>query len=197
MGFIGKKNIGAVTALYPTPIVLCGTYDAQGRPNLATLAWAGICSSTPPAIQVSIRKSRHTYDAITKRKAFTVNIPSTRNAEAADFCGLVSGRKYDKFSSSGLTPKRGQFADAPVADECPVCMECRLLHFFEIGSHDMFVGEIVAAWVSEACLEPDGSVNALKVSPLAFAPGEGYYYSLGASVGRAFSIGKAMLEAEE
>lgn len=193
MGIIGKKNIGAVVALCPTPIVLCGTYDAQGRPNLATLAWAGVCSSVPPAIQISIRKNRHTYNSIVERKAFTVNIPSAGDAEAADFCGLVSGDRYDKFSFSGLTPKRGQFVDAPIVGEFPICMECSLLHIFEIGSHDLFVGEILASWVNETCLEADGSVNAHKVSPLVFAPGEAYYYSLGPSVGRAFNIGKGMI----
>ncbi len=197
MTITGKKNIGAFTSLYPTPIVLCGTYDAEGKPNLATLAWAGVCCSTPPAIQISIRKNRHTYKAIVERKAFSVNIPSTEQVEVADYCGLVSGSRVDKFTVAGLTPKRGQLVDAPIVHEFPVCMECRLLHLFEIGSHDIFVGEVMASWVSESCLEPDGSVNPIKVSPMAYAPGDGNYYMLGGSVGRSFDIGKALTEAVE
>ena len=75
----GKKNIGAFTSLYPTPIVVCGTYDSKGKANLSTLAWAGICCSVPPALQVSLRKSRHTYNVILERKSFTVNIPSSNH----------------------------------------------------------------------------------------------------------------------
>lgn len=193
----GKKNIGAFTSLYPTPIVVCGTYDSEGKANLSTLAWAGVCCSVPPALQVSLRKSRHTYNAILERKSFTVNIPSSNRADQADFCGMVSGSKIDKFAAAKLTPKRGEFVDAPIVVEFPVCMECRLLHVLEIGSHDMFVGEIVASWVNEGCLEQDGSVNPSKVSPIAFAPGDGGYYTLGHSIGRSFDIGKTFTEGKE
>jgi len=193
----GKRNIGAFTGLYPTPFVLCGTYDAEGRANLAALAWAGVCCSAPPALQISLRKSRHTYGSIVSRRAFTVNIPRADDARVADYCGLVSGRTHDKFAEAGLTPVRGEFADAPMVDEFPVCIECRLLHLLEIGSHDLFVGEILACWVRGSCLEPDGSVNPLRVSPIAFAPGDGRYYELGGSVGRAFDIGKSLIKAVE
>lgn len=192
MTISGKRNIGAFTSLYPTPIVLCGTYDADGKPNAATLAWVGVCGSEPPVIQVSIRKNRYTHRSITERKAFTVNIPSARQAVEADYCGLVSGSKADKFSAAGLTPIRGKFADAPIVEEFPVCMECRLLQLLEIGSHDLFIGEVLASWVNESCLEPDGSVNPSKVFPLCYAPGDGNYYTLGGSAGRAFDIGKPL-----
>lgn len=195
MTIAGKKNIGAFTSLYPTPIVLCGTYDGEGKPNVATLAWVGVCCSAPPAIQVSIRKNRHTYRAVAERRAFTVNIPSAHQAQIADYCGLVSGSRVDKFATGGITPVRGKFVDAPIVNEFPICMECRLLHLFEIGSHDLFVGEVMASWVSEACLEPDGSVNPSKAFPIAYAPGDGNYYTLGGSVGRAFEIGKPLTEA--
>ena len=190
----GKKNMGAIPSLYPTPLVLCGTYDADGRPNVATVAWAGICCGTPPAIQVSLRKSRHTYAAIAARRAFTVNIPSTRQAEQADFCGIASGKNTDKFGQARLTPRRGEFVDAPLVQEFPVCMECRLLHTIEIGSHDLFVGEIVASWVAEECLGEDGAPNPTKIDPVVFAPVDGYYYSLGFSLGKAFDIGKFFME---
>ena len=186
----GKKNLGAVPSLYPIPAVLCGTYDADDRPNLATVAWAGVCCGKPPAIQISLQKSRHTHASILERRAFSVNIPSEPYAEHTDYCGLVSGRKVDKFSVLKLTPKRGAFENVPLVAEFPVCMECRLLHVLEIGSHDLFVGEIVASWVSEDCLEEDGSPNPSKINPIAYAPLDGSYYTIGYSLGRAFDIGK-------
>lgn len=193
----GKKNVGAFTSLYPTPLVLCGTYGADGKPNLATLAWTGVCCSTPPAIQISLRKDRYSYAAIVERRAFTVNIPSSLYVEQADFCGIVSGRNVDKFTAAKLTPQRGEFVDAPLVGEFPVCMECRLLHMFEVGSHDMFVGEVMASWVSETCLEADGSLNPTKVSPIAFAPKDGGYYTMGFSIGRSFDIGKSLMRGNE
>lgn len=193
----GKKNLGAVVSLYPTPLVLCGTYDKDGKPNLATIAWTGVCCGTPPAIQVSLRKSRHTHAAIVERRAFTVNIPPTELVGQADFCGIASGRTVDKFGAAGLTPKRGEFVDAPLVGEFPVCMECRLLHVLEIGSHDLFVGEIVASWIAEDCLNDDGSVNPTKIDPVAFSPNDGNYYSTGFSVGRAFHIGKSFIKGED
>ena len=189
-----KKNIGAVPALYPAPLVLCGTYDSEGRANIAALAWAGICCSVPPALQISVRKNRHTYGAILDRKAFTVNIPSENRVEQADFCGMVSGSKVDKFTAAKLTPKRGEFVDAPIVAEFPISIECRLLHVLEIGSHDLFVGEVVATWVNPECLNSDGSVDPVKVSPFIYALGDGSYYTMGYSIGRAFDVGSIFME---
>lgn len=197
MAITGKKNIGALVSLLPTPVVLCGTYDESGKANLATLAWVGVCSSTPPAIQISLRKERHTYAALTRRRAFTVSVPSAHQAEIADYCGLVSGKDVDKFAVAGLTQVRGEFADAPIVLEMPICMECRLLHVLEIGSHDLFVGEVLASWMNESCLEPDGSLNPLRVYPMAFAPRDGRYYSMGGSVARAFDVGKTLKSESE
>lgn len=186
----GKKNLGAIPSLYPLPFVLCGTYDAQGRPNLAAVAWAGMCCGTPPALQISLRKSRYSYASILEKRCFSVNIPSEPYAEHADFCGIVSGRDVDKFAVLKLTPERGSFVDAPLVSEFPICLECRLLHVLEVGSHDLLVGEILASWVSEECVEKEGSPNPTKVNPISFAPVDGLYYTMGYSIGRAFNIGK-------
>ncbi|MDR1943930.1 MAG: flavin reductase family protein [Synergistaceae bacterium] len=194
--FEGKKNMGAGSFLYPTPLVLCGTYDDAGRPNLATLAWAGLCCSEPPAVQISIRKQRYTYASIIRKKEFTVNIPSMKHVVQADFCGMASGKSVDKFKRAKLTPLRGQFADAPIVDEFPFCLECRLLHTFAIGSHDIFIGEILASWVREDCLDGDGLPDPLKMSPIAYAPlkGGSVYYTLSAPAEKAFDVGKPLLE---
>ena len=190
--FAGKKNMGASPFLYPTPLVLCGTYDSSGRPNLATLAWAGVCCSEPPAVQISVRRERHTYASLMEKKEFTVNIPSHSQAVQADFCGMTSGRSVDKFAAAGLTPLRGQYVDAPIVDEFPFCLECRLIHPFKIGSHDMFIGEILASWAREDCLDAGGSPDPFKISPIAFAGG--MYCKISAPALKPFDIGKSLME---
>jgi flavin reductase (DIM6/NTAB) family NADH-FMN oxidoreductase RutF len=192
----GRKNMGTRPYLCPTPLVLCGTYDSNGRPNLAALAWAGVCCSEPPAVQISVRKERYTHAAILEKKEFTVNVPSVRHAEQADFCGIASGRSVDKFARAGLTPVRGQFVNAPLVEEFPICLECKLLHRFELGSHDLFVGEVMASWIREDCLDEEGFADPLKISPVAFTPAQsgGYYYALTKPAGKSFDIGKKLME---
>ena len=193
--FEGKKNMGAKTFLFPTPIVLCGTYGKNGRANLATLAWAGICNSEPPAVQISVRPSRYTHEAISEKREFTVCVPSSSQSKIADFCGLVSGRDVDKLASAGLTAEKGQFTDAPVVAEFPVCMECKLMASLKLGSHDLFVGEVVAAWVDAKYLDEHGNADLRKLSPIAYAPAAGgaEYLTIGESAGKSFSIGREFI----
>ena len=108
-----KKSIGAKTLVYPSPAFVIGTYDKDGRPNVMTAAWAGICCSKPPCVSVSLRKARYSYDNIVARKAFTVNVPSEQYVRETDYFGIVSGRKKDKFAASGLTPVKSDLVDAP------------------------------------------------------------------------------------
>ncbi|MDR1132531.1 MAG: flavin reductase family protein [Synergistaceae bacterium] len=193
--FEGKKNMGAKTFLFPTPIVLCGTYGKNGRANLAALAWAGICCSEPPAVQISVRPSRYTHEAILDKREFTVCVPSSSQSKIADFCGLVSGRDVDKLASAGLTAMKGQFTDAPVVAEFPVCMECKLIGSLKLGSHDLFVGEVAAAWIDGKYLDEKGNADLRKLSPIAYAPmtGGAEYFTVGESAGKSFSIGRELM----
>jgi flavin reductase (DIM6/NTAB) family NADH-FMN oxidoreductase RutF len=122
-----KKSLGAKTIVYPTPVFIIGTYDAQGRANAMNAAWGGIVSSNPPAVGVSVRKSRYTYGNIQARKAFTINIPSEDHLAAADYFGIASGADVDKLATAGLTTVKGQHVDAPIIVEFPFALECRLL----------------------------------------------------------------------
>jgi hypothetical protein len=99
-----KKSIGANTIIYPTPVLIVGTYDGEGKPNVMTVAWGGICCSDPPCIAISLRKATYTYGNICRQKAFTVSIPSEKHARCADYFGIASGKKVDKLNVSGLTP---------------------------------------------------------------------------------------------
>ena len=185
-----KKSIGARTLVYPTPAFVIGTYDNDGRANVMTAAWAGICCSKPPCVAVSLRKSRYSYDNIVARKAFTVNVPSEDYVKETDYFGIASGRKKDKFAATGLTPIKSDLVDAPFIDEFPFALECRLLDKIEIGVHTQFIGEIVDIKADEKVLNDTGIPAIERVKPILYAPELNAYYGVGNCLGKAFSIGK-------
>ncbi len=188
-----KKSLGAGTLAQPTPAWLVGTYDADGKPNVMTIAWGGICFSAPPCVAVCVRPGRHTFPAITARRGFTVNIPSQNLARETDYVGMVSGAAVDKFAVAGLTATKSTLVDAPIVNECPLVLECRLVRTMDLGAHTQFVGEILDVKADESVLAPDGHVDPLKLRPLVYAPGDGKYYGLGEVVGKAFGIGKELM----
>lgn len=185
-----KQSLGAKTLLFPTPVLLVGTYDQNGKPNLMNAAWGGICNSEPPCIAVSLRKARYSYDCIVERKAFTINIPSEAQIVAADYVGIVSGRDHDKFAATGLTAVKSDLVDAPYAAEIPFILECRLLHTFDLGIHTQFVGEIIDAKADTGVLGEDGLPDILKLKPMVFDTAHRGYYGIGPFLGQAFSVGK-------
>jgi flavin reductase (DIM6/NTAB) family NADH-FMN oxidoreductase RutF len=189
-----KKSLGAKTLLYPTPVCVIGTYDPVGKPNVMTAAWVGICCSNPPCIAVSLRKATYTYGNIMERKAFTVSIPSEDYAKHADYFGLVSGKNVDKFAASGLTPLKSELVDAPLVQEFPIALECKLHRVVEIGLHTEFIGEILDVKANESCLGPDGLPDIEKVLPVTFSPEGRNYHGVGKFIGKAFSIGKELMK---
>ncbi len=187
-----KQSLGAKTLATPTPVWLVGTYDAGGKPNIMTAAWGGICCSQPPCITVSLRRATHSYAAIEARRAFTVSIPSELQATEADYVGIVSGRDTDKFSTCNWTPARSELVDAPYVDEAPLVVECRLLHTLELGLHTQFVGEIVDVKADQAVLGAKGYPDITKVKPMIWDTAHRGYYGIGAFLGKAWEIGKAI-----
>ena len=185
-----KHSLGAKTLLYPTPVLVVGSYHAGGRPNVMTAAWGGIACSKPPCVSVSLRAATATHGNIIARKAFTISLPSGEQAAAADYFGLVSGRRADKFAVTGLTPVRSALVDAPYVAEFPLVVECEVVALHELGLHTQFIGEVKDVKIDEACLDEDGHIDVGKLDPLAFAPETGAYFVLGALVGRAYSLGK-------
>ena len=185
-----KKSIGAQTIVYPAPVFVVGTYDKEGRPNVMTAAWGGICCSSPPCVAVSLRKATYSFGNIVERKAFTISIPSEEHVKEADYFGIVSGRKANKFSATGLTPVKSDLVDAPYVEEFPFVLECKLRHTFEIGLHTQFVGEVMDIKVEEAAFGDGGLPDIQKIGPIVFAPQSQEYYGIGAFLGKAFSIGK-------
>ncbi|MBL0224589.1 MAG: flavin reductase family protein [Geobacteraceae bacterium] len=185
------KSLGARTLLFPTPVLMVGTYDRDGKPNLMNAAWGGICCSQPPCVAVSLRKATWSWAGIVERKAFTVGIACEARMVEADYVGIASGRDVDKFAVSGLTPVRSELVDAPYAAEFPVVLECRLLHTVEIGLHTQFIGEIVDVKADSDVLGEDGHPDIMKIQPLIYDTSHKGYHGIGPLLGKAFSVGKA------
>lgn len=188
-----KQSIGAKTMLFPTPVLMIGTYDQDGKPNLMNAAWGGICNSQPPCVSVSLRQATYSHACIMERKAFTVGIACEAKLIEADFIGMASGRNLNKFAAAGLTAIRSELVDAPYAEEFPLVLECRLLQVHELGLHTQFIGEIVDIKADREVLGEDGLPDILKIRPLIYDTGHKGYYGVGKQVGQAFSAGKVLM----
>jgi len=184
-----KKSVGPRTLAFPVPVWVVGTYDADGKPNVMTASWAGICCSKPPCLNVSLRKATYSYAALMERRAFTVSIPSVDQVAQADYFGKASGRDADKLAATGLTATRAEKVDAPYVEEFPVVLECQILHDLEIGLHTLFVGEIMDVKADEAVLGEKGLPRIEAARPFIYAPESRSYFDLGERLGKAFSIG--------
>jgi flavin reductase (DIM6/NTAB) family NADH-FMN oxidoreductase RutF len=189
-----KVSLGAKTILFPAPVWIVGTYDADGKANVMAVAWGGICCSKPPCVTVSLRKATYSYRGIADRKAFTINVPSEEFVAEADYYGIASGREVDKFSATNLTPLRSDLVNAPYIAEFPMIAECRLLHSFEIGLHTMFIGEILDVKVDRDLIGEDGKPSMAKVAPVLYGPGTHRYYRVGEDLGEAYLVGNKFLE---
>jgi flavin reductase (DIM6/NTAB) family NADH-FMN oxidoreductase RutF len=185
-----KKSLGAKTLIYPAPVLVVGTYDKAGKPNVMTASWGGICCSQPPCVAVSLRKATYTYGSILERKAFTLSIPSEANVRETDYFGLVSGKSADKFAATKLTPVKSQVVDAPYVKEFPLILECKLVHVVDLGLHTQFVGEVVDVKAEESIIGSGGAVDVKRLRPLLFTPDTQDYYGVGEFVGKVFSAGK-------
>jgi flavin reductase (DIM6/NTAB) family NADH-FMN oxidoreductase RutF len=176
--------------LSPVPAVLVSCGGTRGwKPNLITIAWTGNVCSEPPMLSISVRPERHSYEIIETTREFVVNVPSLREARAVDWCGVVSGRSEEKFAGAGLTPAPALKVGCPIVLECPLNIECRVRESLKLGSHTMFVAEIVAVQVSAALIDERGRLHLEKGGLIAFAHGQ--YFALGRCIGRfGFSVQK-------
>ena len=170
------------TQLAPVPVVLVGTGDGRQYPyNLITVAWAGTVCSDPPMVGIGIRKERFSYHQLIKLKAFTVNMPTAAMAETVDYCGVVSGRDVDKFAVRGLTAVPAAKVAAPVVEQCPMALECEVRQSLELGSHVLFIGQVMAVRLDQSLVDEKGRLDLSRADLLAYA--HGHYYSLGECLG--------------
>ena len=188
-----KLSLPAQTILLPSPVLIIGTYGSDGRPNIMNAAWGGIASSRPPCISVSLREATLSYHNIKQTQAFTVNIPSEKYLKEADFVGMVSGRKCDKFKETRLTPEKSKLVNAPIVNEFPYALECNLVRQVDLGLHTMFIGEIVGMVADSEVINPHQLPDIEKVLPMLFGSfGSMAYYSIGDKLGDAFSVGNEL-----
>jgi flavin reductase (DIM6/NTAB) family NADH-FMN oxidoreductase RutF len=188
-----KVSLPGQSILLPSPVLIIGTYGPDGKANIMNAAWGGIACSRPPCIQVSLREATLTYHNIMQTKAFTVNIPSEKYFKEADLTGLVSGRELDKFKETGLTPGNSKLVNAPIVKEFPYALECKLVKQIEIGTHTMFIGEIVGILADSDVLSSNQFPDIEKVRPMLWGSfGSMAYYKIGEKLGSSFSVGKEL-----
>lgn len=184
-----SKTIWKPTTLLgplPPTLVSCGTVE---HPNVLTIAWTGIVNTHPAMTYISVRPSRFSYELIKKSGEFVINLPSSNLAKAVDFCGVRSGKNTDKFHLMGFHASPCQQISAPLIEECPVNLECKVTQVLSLGSHDMFLAEILAVHVQDDLIDDSGKLHLDQANLLAFAHGE--YYELGHQKGTfGFSVRK-------
>lgn len=190
---MNKQSLGPKVLTLPTPVLMVGTYDQAGKPNIMTVAWGGICCGQPPCLNVSLRKATYSYNCLMERKAFTVGIVHKSQMRQADYFGMASGREVNKFAATGFTPVKSDLVDAPYAAEFPLVMECKLIQHTDLGLHTIFIGEIMDTKINPDCLDDSGKPDPLKIDPFWFAPEARQYYSTGESLGKAFSVGQPFM----
>jgi flavin reductase (DIM6/NTAB) family NADH-FMN oxidoreductase RutF len=154
-----KKTLSPRPWFFPRPVLLVTTRDDHGNDNIITVSWAGVACTSPPMVTVSLRQSRHSHAAVLATKEFVVNIPTSKQREVVELCGTFSGKDTDKFARAGLEKLPGSVVAASLIAECPINLECQVRHVLPLGSHDLFVAEIVKTHVHHAVLRDDGRLD--------------------------------------
>ena len=198
---MGKQNWKAGNMLYPVPAVMVsckaksnkisgdnknngntGKKPKENRPNIITLAWAGTVCSDPVMLSVSIRPERYSHDIIEKSGEFVVNLVTEDLTRACDWCGVRSGKDYDKFKEMKLTEYVSDFMETPAIAESPVNIYCKVKEILRLGSHDMFLAEVVGVTVDEAYMDENGKFDLAACKLMAYSHGE--YFALGKKLGK-------------
>jgi flavin reductase (DIM6/NTAB) family NADH-FMN oxidoreductase RutF len=175
---------------YPMPCAIVGA-DVEGKANYITIAWFSMVNPEPPYIALAMNKAHYTNSGIKANKTFSVNIPSSGIAEKTDYCGMVSGRKFDK--SAVFETFYGKLETAPMIKECPFNVECRLVQIVNLPAEDLFIGEIAAAYCDENCLT-GGVPDLQKIDPFVLVMHDKKYRGLGREVGAAWDMGKKLIK---
>lgn len=176
-----KQKWKAGNMLYPLPAVLVSVSNREGRDNLITVAWAGTVCTNPPMVSISVRPERYSYSMLRDTGEFVINLTTEKLAFATDYCGVRSGRDEDKFQALGLTREEASQVCAPLLGESPVNLECRVKQVLELGSHHMFVADVLAVHVDPELLDERGKLHLDRSRPIVYSHGE--YYGLGSMLG--------------
>ena len=186
-----KVKLGPGTFVCPKPLFLVGA-NVDDKPNFMAVAWGGIASERPPMISIAIRHSRYTLKGIKQTGNFSINIPSEDIVVEADYCGIFSGAKVDKVAVCRFDVFYGKLINAPMIDQCPVNLECKLVHTIDLGSHSLLIGEIEETHITESCLT-DGKPDVTKIRPFIYSAGYNNQYQVfGNFIAAAFKAGKVL-----
>lgn len=178
---MAKVDFKPGNMLYPLPAVLVSVADGKGNDNILTIAWAGTICSDPAMVSISVRKSRHSYEMIKQTGEFVINLTTEELVRATDYCGVTSGKDVDKWKECGLTRIAGEKVNVPYIAESPVAIECKVTEIHELGSHDMFMAEVVAVHVDDKYMDEKGTFHLEQADPLVYSHGR--YYSIGKELG--------------
>ena len=193
---MGKILMGPQTLIYPMPTILVGA-NVDDKPNFMTVAWCGIANGEPPMISVAIRHQRYTLRGIRQNLTFSVNVPSTDLVRETDYCGLVSGAKVNKVEVCQFNVFYSELNNAPLIKQCPINLECKVVHILDLGSHSLIVGRVEETHVSESCLT-DGKPDVNKIRPFIFTTEPAsQYQAFGEVIAKAFSIGHKIMRDEK
>ncbi|MCX6923166.1 MAG: flavin reductase family protein [Verrucomicrobia bacterium] len=188
-----KRRLGPSDILFPVPVALVASGSPE-KPNLLAVAWIGMMGSDPPIIAISLKKNRYSLEIIRKAKEFTVNIPTAKHFRETDYCGLVSGRKQDKFKNCGFTTVPSSFVKAPLVEQCPFNLECRVVQEIVLGDWVVIFGEILETHVDADKFCPEtGKIDVSKIDPLVYCATIREYWNLGTRLGFGFNAGKELV----
>ncbi|MDR0995496.1 MAG: flavin reductase family protein [Tannerella sp.] len=177
-----KQNWKPGTLVYPLPAVMISCGDEESGPNIITASWVGTLCSNPPICYASIRPERYSHDIILRTGEFVINLTTEKLALATDWCGVKSGRDVDKFKAMGLIPGKATVVKAPTIEEAPLSIECRVREVKPLGSHDMFIADVVNILADEAYMDKDGAFDMQRAGLIAYCHGK--YYGLGKFLGK-------------
>lgn len=167
--------------LYPLPVVMVSVAEESGKQNIITIAWAGTVCTNPPMVSISVRPERYSYPILKETGEFVINLTTAELAYAADYCGVKSGRDVDKFKEMKLTPKQASVVKAPLIAESPVNLECVVKQVLPLGSHDMFLAQVVAVHADQKYMDEKGKFHLEWSEPVVYSHGS--YFLCGKQVG--------------
>lgn len=179
---MAKEVWRAGNMLYPVPAVMVTVSDGEGNDNIITIAWAGTINSDPAMVSISVRKSRYSHELLSKNGEFVINLVTRELTYAMDYCGVKSGRDMDKFQVMNLTKGKASKVNVPIIEESPLCIECKVKQVLELGTHDMFIAEVVAVLADEKYMDENGKFNLNDADLIAYSHGQ--YYTLGDNIGK-------------
>lgn len=178
-----KRELKKGTMIYPLPAVMVSCGDKPENYNIITIAWTGTICSEPPMCYISVRKNRHSHKIIKESGEFVINLTNTKLAYATDWCGVKSGKDFDKFKEMKLTPGKAKVVNCPIIEESPLNIECKVTQIIELGSHDMFMAEVVAVNADESHFDKDTDAFQLANAGM-MTYMHGKYYSIGKKIGK-------------